>query len=252
MEIEFLGTGTSTGVPQIGCKCATCCSSDMRDNRLRTSAIVRTGKHNILIDCGPDFRTQMLRTSNQWLDALLVTHSHYDHVGGLDDLRPYCFDGPFPVYAQDNVINDIKARLPYCFKENLYPGVPTFKMIKADSTHPIDLNGEIIQPIPIWHYKLLINGYKIGNLAYITDAKTIDEEVIESLKGIKVLVINALRIRPHLSHISLSESLEIIGRIKPQRAYLIHLSHDMGLHENVSKLLPANVSIAYDGLKVEI
>lgn len=250
MEIEFIGTGTSTGVPQIGCECATCRSIDKKDKRFRTSAIVRSAETNILIDCGPDFRMQMLNVSDKKLDALLVTHSHYDHVGGLDDLRPYCFDGPFHVYAQKNVIEDIKNRLPYCFKEKLYPGVPTFKMFETSFSESFYVGDILVQPLPIWHYKLLINGYKIGDLAYITDAKTIDDKVIDQLRGTKLLVINALRTKPHLSHLSLSECLTIVQKIKPKKTYLIHISHDMGLHSDIAKILPDNVYLAYDGLKM--
>lgn len=252
MEIEFLGTGTSTGIPQIGCACATCKSENLKDKRLRTSAIIRTEGKNILIDCGPDFRTQILRASSQQLDALLLTHSHYDHVGGIDDLRPYCAIQPFPIYAQQNVISDIKARLPYCFSKHPYPGVPQLDMIPIDSSTPFCFANIKIFPLAIWHYKLLINGYRIGDIAYITDAKTIDDKVIESLTGIKVLVINALRITPHLSHLSLEESLSIIARIAPQEAYLIHMSHDMGKHDFMSLKLPANVHFAYDGLILHI
>lgn len=251
-EIEFLGTGTSTGIPVIGCNCEVCCSQDRKDKRLRASAIVRVGDKKILIDCGPDFREQMLNAKSSELDMVLLTHSHYDHVGGIDDLRPYCHPNNFPVYAQQNVINDLYDRLPYCFSTNPYPGVPQFDMNVMDVMHPLDLGGIHVEVLPIWHYKLLINGYKIGeHLAYITDAKTIDDDVIESLKGIDVLVINSLRIEPHLSHMSLSETLEVVSKIKPKTTYLIHMSHDMGKHEEVSRMLPKNVFLAYDGLIVE-
>ena len=178
-EIEFLGTGTSTGVPVIGCDCEVCKSGNVKDKRLRTSAIVRIGDKSILLDCGPDFREQMLRAKSTKLDMVLLTHSHYDHVGGIDDLRPYCYPDHFPVYAQQNVLDDLIARFPYCFYKNPYPGVPQFILNVADAEHPIDVDNLHIEALPIWHYKLLINGYRIGeHLAYITDAKTIDEEVI--------------------------------------------------------------------------
>lgn len=251
-EIEFLGTGTSTGVPVIGCDCEACRSFDSRDKRLRASAIVRTGGLNILIDCGPDFREQMLRAKSTKLDMALLTHSHYDHVGGVDDLRPYCYPDHFPVYAQQNVLDDLIARVPYCFYKNPYPGVPQFSLHVADTDHPIDVGKVHIEALSIWHYKLLVNGYKFGNhLAYITDAKTIDDDVIETLRGVDVLVINALRKEPHMSHMSLSDTLSVIERIRPGRAYLIHMSHDMGTHEETSKELPAGVEFAYDGLIVE-
>lgn len=250
-EIEFLGTGTSTGIPVIGCSCAACCSTDERDKRLRASAIVRTAGKKILIDCGPDFREQMLRATSCELDMALLTHSHYDHVGGIDDLRPYCYPDHFPIYAQQNVLDDLVERVPYCFSKNPYPGVPQFHLNLADAEHPVEIGDLHIEILPIWHYKLLVNGYKIGeHLAYITDAKTIDDAVIERVKGIDVLVINSLREEPHMSHMSLSETLDVVKKISPRRAYLIHMSHDMGLHEEMSKKLPNGVEFAYDGLIV--
>lgn len=250
MEIIFLGTGTSTGVPQIGCHCSTCTSTDTHDKRRRTSALVKTGGKNLLIDCGPDFYAQALALGDEMLvDAVLVTHSHYDHVGGFDDLRPFCINGPVPVYAREDVLTDLRNRIPYCFKEHPYPGVPSFDLNQI-TDKPFHIDGIEIMPLRIWHYKLLISGFKIGKMAYITDAKTIDDTVIESLRGIDTLIINALRIKPHMSHMSLSESLEIISRIMPRQAYLIHISHDMGQHEHVSKLLPKNVHLAYDGLRI--
>ena len=177
----------------------------------------------------------------------MLTHIHYDHVGGIEDLRPYCYPNHFPIYAQQNVIDDLISRIPYCFHENPYPGVPQLILNVADDKNHIEIEGIKIEILPIWHYKLLINGYKIGrHLAYITDAKTIDDNVVESLKGIDVLVINSLRPAEHLSHMSLSQTLAVIERIKPKSAYLIHLGHDMGLHDEVSKVLPKNVYIAYD------
>lgn len=251
-EIEFIGTGTSTGIPVIGCECEVCKSTDVRDRRLRASAVVRIAGKNILIDCGPDFREQMLRAKSCKLDMALLTHSHYDHVGGIDDLRPYCYPNHFPIYAQQNVLDDLLARVPYCFAKNPYPGVPQFLLNVADAEHPIEFEDLKIEVLPIWHYKLLINGYKIGDrLAYITDAKTIDQEVIDGLKGIDVLVINALRSEEHISHMTLQTCLSIIEQVKPGKAYIIHMSHDMGLHEETSKELPEGVQFAYDGLVVK-
>lgn len=252
-EIEFLGTGTSTGIPVIGCDCKACKSTDVRDKRLRASAIVRMAGKNILIDCGPDFREQMLRAKSSKLDMVLLTHSHYDHVGGIDDLRPYCYPDHFPIYAQVNVLDDLMARVPYCFSKNPYPGVPQFTLNVADVEHPIDLGDLQIEVLPILHYKLLINGYKFCNkLAYITDAKTIPHEVVARLRGVDVLVINALRHDDHISHMTLDDCLSIIERVKPRNAYIIHMSHDMGLHEEVSRDLPEGVHFAYDGLVVEL
>lgn len=251
-EIEFLGTGTSTGVPQIGCDCEVCKSADKRDNRLRTSAIVRTKGKNILIDCGPDFRTQILRSGSPDIDCLLLTHIHYDHVGGIDDLRPYTKNNALPVYARADVINDLKARLPYCFQAHPYPGVPKFKFEVVEDNHDFSFCGIDITPISVMHYKLPILGYRIGTMAYITDAKYIAPEQIEKLHGLEVLVINSLQFEQHLSHMTLEESLEVINQVKPKVAYLTHMGHHMGLHAQTEKILPPNVKLAYDGLVVRV
>lgn len=251
LEIEFLGTGTSTGVPQIGCDCEVCRSTDPRDNRLRTSAIVRYMGRNLLIDCGPDFRTQMLRASSIDLDALLVTHIHYDHMGGIDDLRAYCKNGAFPVYARRDVIADLRAHMPYCFSDNPYPGSPTLALHEVGET-PFDVCGVTIEPLTVMHGKLPILGYRIGPMAYITDAKTISPEVIERLRGVRLLVMNALRIEPHNTHMSLAESLEVVEAIAPEETYFIHMSHGMGLHAESPRLMPDNVHLAHDGLIIHI
>lgn len=252
IEIEFLGTGTSTGVPQLRCNCPVCQSTDERDKRLRTSAIVRYCGVNILIDCGPDFRTQMLRASDDQLDALLITHIHYDHVGGIDDLRSYCYERQFPVFARQDVINDLHTRLPYCFSEHPYPGVPQLHITPVVDDQPFDVCGIEVFPIPVMHYRLPILGYRIGPLAYITDAKQMAEEQIEKLHGVPLLVINALRKKPHLSHMNLDESLAVIERIEPGQAYLIHMSDGIGFHEETSQQLPERVHLAYDTLRISI
>lgn len=250
LEIEFLGTGTSTGVPQLRCNCSVCSSEDKRDKRLRCSAIVRYRGKSILIDCGPDFRAQMLRASSSELDALLITHIHYDHVGGIDDLRAYCINGRFPVYARQDVIDNLRRQMPYCFAEHPYPGSPLldFKVIRDDS--PFSIDDIVVEPIPVMHYKLPILGFHIGPLAYITDCKSISAEQINRLHGIPLLVVNSLRIEPHLSHMHLAATLDVISRISPQRAYLTHMSHGIGLHAVTSSLLPDNVHLAYDGMIV--
>ena len=252
LEIEFLGTGTSTGVPQIRCQCEVCQSADPHDKRLRASAIVRYKGKRLLLDCGPDFRQQMLTATDNALDALLVTHIHYDHVGGIDDLRAYCEAGDFPIYARQDVIDDLHARLPYCFAEHPYMGVPRLAVTPIVEHVPFSIGEVEILPLPVMHYKLPILGFKIGPLAYITDCKTMDDAVVEELRHVPLLVINALRQREHLSHLSLSQTLALIERIEPGRAILIHMSHDMGLHAEVSKQLPAGVELAYDGMVVQV
>lgn len=251
LEIEFLGTGTSTGVPSLRCKCPVCMSADPRDKRLRTSAIVRYQGARLLIDCGPDFRTQMLRASDDNLDAVLLTHIHFDHVAGMDDLRAYCFEKPFPVYARADVLEGLHKSIPYCFAENPYPGVPRFEE-HVIGNEPFLVEGVKVVPLPVMHYKLPIIGFRIGPLAYITDAKTISDEVVESLMNVPLLVINSLRTGVHLTHMCLDETLEIIRRVKPGRSYLIHMSDRMGLHADSHKFLPPSVELAYDGLIVKV
>lgn len=251
MQIEILGTGTSTGVPQLGCGCEVCRSADPRDKRLRCSAIVRTQGVSLLIDCGPDFRQQMLRASDIHLDALLITHSHYDHVGGMDDLRPYCRKEKFPVYAQQNVLDDIRSRIPYCFYEHLYPGVPTFDL-HALTDEPFDVKGVEVTPLSVMHGKLPIFGYRIGQMAYVTDAKTIPQSTLDRMRGLDILIINALRFKPHPTHMSLDETLSVIAELKPRRSLLIHESDGIGLHAATSKMLPEGVTLAYDTELVQI
>lgn len=253
MEIEFLGTGTSTGVPQIGCDCEVCRSNSSHDKRLRASAIVRTRGKAILIDCGPDFRIQMLRASNIRLDALIVTHTHYDHVGGVDDLRPYCYHRTphFPIYARRDVLGDLYKKMPYSFSKNPYPGAPIFDTFEIGS-EPFYCCGVKVTPLPVWHGKLLINGYRIGDLAYITDAKYIPEQTLELIKGVKVLVMNALRYEEHASHMSVDAALHVVGLVKPGRTYFTHMSHQIGLHHEVNRRLPEGVELAYDGEIVKI
>lgn len=250
IQITFLGTGTSTGIPQIGCTCPVCTSTDPKDNRLRTSAMISVNGKNILIDCGPDFRQQMLRSHFRRVDAVLITHIHYDHTGGIDDLRPFGENRMLPIYMESSVAEGIRNRLPYCFADHRYPGVPNI-MLQEIGTEPFTIEGITVTPIRVMHYKLPILGYRIGGLAYITDALTIPETEYEKLKGVEVLVINALRKQPHLSHQTLNEALQVIGRVNPQEAYLVHMSHHMGLTAEVEKELPPHVHFAYDGLTIE-
>lgn len=252
MRLTILGSGTSTGVPQIGCSCKVCLSGDIRDKRLRSSAVVDYRGRRILIDCGPDFREQILRIGSPHLDAALITHSHYDHVGGIDDLRPYCKDRNFPIYCRPDVAEDLRNRVPYCFREHPYPGVPQFDLHELTGDAPFKVDGIEITPLPVLHYKLPIIGFRIGALAYITDCKTMPAETLERIKGVDTLVINALRHESHFSHMNLDEALDVIKETAPRQAYLTHLSHDMGLHRDVEATLPENVRIAYDGLTVDV
>lgn len=251
MKVLFLGTGTSTGVPQIGCDCEVCCSSDSKDKRLRSSVLVTVNDKNILIDCGPDFRQQMLRYNVKRIDAVLLTHHHYDHISGLDELRSFTNYRPMPIYAEHNVERTIRRLFPYCFGENRYPGVATFN-IKNIENKQFGLNGIKVLPIRVMHYNLPIFGYRIGSMAYITDMLTISDLEIEKLKSLDVLIINALRHTEHISHQTLNDALNVIKRVSPKRCYLIHMSHQMGLHNEVSYKLPSNVFLSYDGLQIDI
>ncbi len=248
--IRILGSGTSTGVPQIGCVCPTCTSTDPRDKRLRTSALISINDHNILIDCGPDFRTQILDAGSPKIDALLLTHIHYDHVGGLDDLRPYCLNGPFPIYCRDDVARDIRAHMPYSFADPPYPGSPTFDMHIINDQEPFLITpGNIrIIPLPLMHANFPILGFRIDNMAYITDCKTMPYTTKQLLYGLDLLIINALRPETHPSHLSLSETIAIVNEVKPRCTILTHIAHQMGLHAQRSKLLPPGILLASDGM----
>lgn len=250
MQITFLGTGTSTGIPQIGCTCPVCTSANPKDNRLRTSAVVSVNGKNILIDCGPDFRQQVLRAGIGRIDAVLITHIHYDHTGGIDDLRPFGGKHTLPIYLEPSVAEGIRTRLPYCFGDHLYPGVPNIRLQEI-GVEPFSIENIEVTPIRVMHYKLPILGYRIGGLVYITDALTIPDEEYAKMKQVDVLVINALRKQPHLSHQTLDEALRVIERVQPREAYLVHMSHHMGLTAEVEKELPPHVHFAYDGLVVE-
>lgn len=250
MRLLFLGTGTSTGVPQIGCRCETCTSIDPCDKRLRASAILSVDGKNLLIDCGPDFRTQVLTANSPRLDALLVTHIHYDHVGGIDDLRPYCKSGPFPIYCQADVAAAIKRAVPYCFVEHPYPGVPTFDMHTIEPCKPFEpFPGIEVTPIPVMHYKLQILGIRVRNFAYITDCKTMSDESFALLQGVDTLVINALRHEEHMSHMNLTQAIEAARRIGAKRVYFTHMSHQIGPAARLE--FPAGMQLAHDFMTID-
>lgn len=249
MELLFLGTGTSTGVPEIGCSCEVCTSSDPRDYRTRTSLLVTTQGKNILIDCGPDFRSQMLTHQITQIDGVLITHEHYDHVGGLDDLRPFAREKAVDIFAEEYVAEAIETRIPYVFYTHRYPGVPNLKIHKI-AMESFSVAGVPVIPIRLQHACLPILGYRIGNMAYLTDLKYIPEEEFVKLKGLDILIINALHRKAHMSHQNLDEALANIRRIQPGKAYLIHMSHRMGLHAEIESQLPDHIEYAYDGLKV--
>lgn len=252
-RLTFLGTGTSTGIPEIGCHCRTCRSDDFRDKRFRASALVEYGGEEILIDCGPDFRCQLIRSDIRSLDRILLTHEHYDHTCGLDDVRPLFYRSrECPIYAEPNVIDAIKQRIPYVFVERPYPGVPRLEMRPIEVGQSIKLkDGSKIEPIRVMHGRLPILGYRIGDLAYITDCKTLPEESIEMIRGVKVLVINALRVYAHPSHLNFDEAMQLIQQIQPKKAYLNHIAHTFGKQVEIEALCPPHVQPAYDTLTVE-
>jgi len=254
MKLTFLGTGTSCGVPQIGCTCPVCTSSDPRDNRLRTSAMLEVDGKNILIDCGPDFRQQMMSIPFRKLDGVLITHEHYDHVGGLDDLRPYMVFGEVNVYAEDFCATHLEERIPYCFtpKEKRYPGVPAINLVRIEPHVPFLVEGVEIMPLRVMHAKLPILGFRIGKMAYITDMKTIPDTEYDYLNGVETLIINGLRHKEHPSHQTVDGAIQFARRIGAKESYIIHMSHEVGLHAEEDSQLPPGFHYAYDGLTVTI
>ncbi len=250
MKVTILGSGTSTGVPEIGCKCPVCTSSDPRDTRLRTSVLVEVDGKRILMDCGPDFRQEVLHLPFAPIDAVLISHEHYDHVGGLDDLRPFCRFSDIPIFADDYAATHLKTRMPYCLVEHKYPGIPSIWMNTVDAEHPFTIGGVEVIPIRVMHGRLPILGYRIGRMAYITDMLTLPEEEYAKLRDLDCLVMNALRKTTHPTHQSLSEALEKAQRIGAKDTYFIHMSHHIGLHADVDAELPPHMHLAYDGLTI--
>ena len=254
MKVYFLGTGTSQGIPVIGSNHPVCKSTDFKDKRLRVSVWVSWENYSFVIDCGPDFRQQMLSSNCQKVEGILITHEHSDHTAGIDDIRPFNFkQGKIPIYAHQRVIDNIKRRFEYVFETvNKYPGAPSVETIEVINNQPFPLGNKMVIPIDVMHGNLQVFGYRIDDFAYLTDVKTIEKSEIEKLKNLKVLVINALREEPHDMHFNLKEALDFITLVQPKTTYLTHISHIMGFHEEVQKRLPENVFLAYDNLEITI
>ena len=253
MRVTFLGTGTSSGVPIIGCTCEVCMSTDPRDKRLRTSALVEVDSKVIVIDAGPDFRYQMLNHHVTSMDALLITHGHRDHVAGLDDIRPFNYlQGKIiDLYCDEWGETMIREQYPYAFNDNNYDFAPKVKFHRVN-LEPFLADGVPVTPIEVMHYKLPVRGYRIKDFTYITDAKTISDTEKEKIKGSKVLVVNALRAHEHIAHYTIAEALALVEEVKPEMTYLIHMSHQFGRHADMEGTLPPNVKIAYDGLVIDV
>ena len=262
MRLTFLGTGTSCGVPTIGCQCRVCQSTNPKDKRLRCSALVETEQTRLLIDCGPDFRQQILPQPFRKIDGILITHAHYDHMGGMDDIRPYCQFGEINVYADPIARAGLLQMLPYCFAENRYPGVPAIQLHEIHKHEPFTIGDISIMPVEVMHHDLPILGYRFtpvsnlksqsSSLTYITDMKTINDTELAYMEGTDMLVVNALRQKPHHSHQTVDEAVAFARKTGARMTYLIHSSHDIGLHDEVNRQLPPDIQLAYDGQVVEI
>lgn len=250
MKVTFLGTGTSQGIPFIGCPCPVCTSANKKDNRLRSAIWVETPEASIVIDSGPDFRYQMLRAHVNRLDAIVFTHGHKDHIAGLDDIRPYNFftNKPVAVYATEETQEALRREFSYIFTSPTYPGIPQIDLHTIDAAKPFSINGLEITPIRVLHYKLEVLGFRIGDFTYITDANYIAPEELAKVKGSKAVVLNALRHEPHISHYTLKEAIEVAKDTGATDTYFTHISHQLGLHDVVDSDLPAGMHLAYDGL----
>jgi phosphoribosyl 1,2-cyclic phosphate phosphodiesterase len=252
-RLRFLGTGTSAGVPILGCRCNVCRSTDPHDRRFRTAALLETKQARILIDAGPDIRQQLMPLDFYPLDAVLLTHIHYDHVGGIDDLRGFCIFGDQHIYADKPTVEGLHRQLPYCFTDKIYPGAPLLKLHEIEANRRFRIKDTEIMPIKVMHGKMPILGYRIGKMAYITDMKTIDDDQLPYLEGTETLIVNALRWeKPHHSHMLVGDAIDFAKKIKAKQTYLIHVTHQMGLHDEAEKRLPSDIHLAYDGLVIDV
>lgn len=253
LSVIFLGTGTSTGIPMIGCDCEVCSSTDAKDKRLRTSILVKSRRATIVVDTTPDFRYQMLRIGNRKLDAILLTHPHKDHIAGLDDVRAYNFfqQKPMHVYANSLTAEALKREFAYVFADKKYPGIPEIELITIDDS-PFTIEDIHIMPVTVWHHKMPVFGFRFGNFTYITDANRIEAEEQKKIAGSEVLVLNALRRKQHLSHFNLDEATKLAKDVQANKAYFTHISHQLGTHDSVNETLPANIQLAYDGLQIDL
>ncbi|MDI1322957.1 MAG: MBL fold metallo-hydrolase [Algoriphagus sp.] len=253
MKVSFLGTGTSQGVPVIGCNCEVCSSLDFRDQRFRSSIHIEVEGLSLVVDTGPDFRMQMLRAGIKKLDAVLFTHEHKDHTAGLDDIRPFNFlqKKDIPIFGRSHVLEQIQREYSYIFSGKKYPGVPRVETVEIDD-RTFQIEGIHIIPIPVMHYKLPVLGFRIGDFTYITDANFIPEESIELIRGSEILVLNALQKDAHISHFTLDEAVAIAQRIRAKQTYFTHISHRLGLHSEIDEELPEGIALAYDGLTVTL
>lgn len=254
MKVYFLGTGTSQGIPVIGSNHPVCLSRNSKDKRLRVSVWISWENHSLIIDCGPDFRQQMLASNCQKVDAILFTHEHADHTAGIDDIRPFNFkQGEIPIYAHQRVIDNLKKRFEYVFETvNKYPGAPSVTTYEVVNNESFSFGGKKIIPVNAMHGNLQVFGYRIDDFAYLTDVKTIKKTEINKLKNLDVLVINALREEPHDTHFNLKEALDFVTLVQPKKTYLTHISHILGYHDEVQKELPDNVFLAYDNLEIKL
>lgn len=252
LRITFLGTGTSSGVPMIGCHCEVCASTDQKDKRLRSSVLIESPKIKLVIDTTPDFRTQMLRINNDTLNAVLFTHPHKDHIGGLDDIRPYNYfmQQPMDVYANSMTTEALMREFAYAFADKKYPGIPEINLVTIDE-QPFQIGDIPVTPIRVWHHKMPVFGYRLGDFTYITDANRIEDSEKEKIKGSKIMVVNALRREQHISHYTVDEATALVNELQVPQAYFTHLSHQLGKHNEVNATLPDHIRLAYDGLAIE-